>query len=561
MPENMIGYDFNPTTLPGKFNQLYLSFTINAAHAAARVMRLNESIWITPAYQKYYNLIIHQKEQLETKIKQALVSISQSISDLELLEHDLRKYEEYEHYLNDYKSNDEKKKRVAERFLKMIFVEQVDYHVGSTGQGPGRFSMAFLRNNNIMPTIVDDFLEIHSLEDIEKLKGKISGAERHVLLTKYKAFEEWLRMFETAVRTRLERLRLLKRSREKSLEEFRRWARPLIQKLKALEEALENKGGAKDYFSHTKLHNVMGFMRQTMHVWMFKNMLQPYEHAADQKSISHYEFGDKDPYNSLNPWNLWNRQNLVYNYDYGLIADHPWISYEWADKQAHSIFGSFLKKHKYSIYYLFLLTFIKTDYMQITQGGEIEDIDFVFYPSLLSHNLVLAKIMEYEAFMKELDDYTDEFLGIVEKMKGRAVVGYIKKGSSYYLAENFVEKWYFNSKTPLWYPDQYERMKTEIEKRLKGRSNSAQSISNIKFSKKELKDIFSDDLFYLSYHPRENKFLSYIEDNILGFTLWVRKYPPYETNFRDTITRVYYKHLAAEFSKLYKPLESGVILP
>ncbi len=562
VPDNMNGYNFNPTTTPGKFSSFWLTLTIPPAHAGAIVKRVKEEFWITPMYQKYYNLIIHQKEQLETKIKQALVSISQSIADLELLEHDLRKYQEYAQYLDDYHSNDEKKKRVAERFLKMIFVEQVDYHVGSTGQGPGRFSMAFLRNNNIIPTIVDDFLEIHSLEDIDKLKGKISGAERHILLTKYKAFEEWLRLFENAVRTRLERLKILQRSREKSIEEFRRWARPLIQKLKVLEEALEERGGGAEYISQPKHHNLMGFMRQYVNLWIIKNIMLPYEHGAEPTSIMDYDFGDKDPHNPLNPWNLWNRNNLVFNYDYGLIADYPWISYEWANAQAESAWSA-ISKHKHSIYYLFLLTKIKIDYMQLTQASEIEDIDFYFYPTMMSHNLVLVKLIENAAILEEVDNYTDEFIGVIRKMDGKAILGYHKKGSSYYFNENFVKRWLLNPKIPLKFPSQYERIKEVLEK--KGikeiNENAIEKILKIKFNKKEFYDYFPSSEFYHSFHPKENKIKAWIEDNILGTIIYLRKYPPYETNFRDTITRVYYKHIAQEFMKIYKPLEGLMPLP
>jgi len=62
------------------------------------VKKAGETIEVSPVHQQYYQLTQKQKEDLESRIKKGLASASQSVADLELLEHDLRKYQDFIKY-------------------------------------------------------------------------------------------------------------------------------------------------------------------------------------------------------------------------------------------------------------------------------------------------------------------------------------------------------------------------------------------------------------------------------------------------------------------------------
>jgi len=560
-PDNYHAFDLNATTYPGRFPLFWIMLTIIPAHADAKIIKFDEEISFgNPMHQKFMQVLEHQKEQLETKIKQGLVSISQSVADLELLEHDLRKYREYKKYIDDYFSNpgdDEegkKRKKLADRFLKMIFVEQVDYHVGSTGHGPGRFSMAFMRNNNLMPTIVDDFLEIEKLEDIDEIlykQKKISGAERNILITKFKAFQEWLNLFKEAVETRLKRLEELKRSREKTLEEFKEWVKPHIIRLKALSMKEELSTGLGEHYKKTpRFTQITGIYRYVGYLWVIKDMTLPWDRMEYRKPLFEYDFSANpgEPYydHPFNPYNKWTQEHLVFNYDYGLLADYPWITKELADKWAKQAWG-YLSKKKYVLYYIFNHIIVKND---IYYPMEIEDIDIIYSPILLSHNAVLVKLMENEAHTKQFDMEVEEFIGHIGKIDGRSVVTYYKSGNKFIPTPRFVERWLYASENTWVYKIHRERIE-ETRRRLNEKNIKKKDLEKgYEMGKKEFYDIFDKENFYHVRNYRENKIISFLEDKVFGHSLKWKFDLPYLTAFKDTTTYVFYKAFYHKHKKL-----------
>ncbi len=556
-PDNYHGYDLNPTTYPGRFPIFWVMLTILPAHAAAKIIKFDERIGFgNPGHQKFMQTIEHQKEELQTKIKQGLISISQTISDLELLEHDLRKYREYKKYIDDYYAtgDDEetkKRKKLADRFLKMIFVEQVDYHVGSTGQGPGRFSMAFMRNNNIMPTIVDDFLEIEKLEDIDEIlmkEKKISGAERNILITKFKAFQEWLNLFKEAVETRLKRLEELKRSREKTVEEFKKWVKPHIIRLKAL-SINEDLSAGETYKKSSRFTQITGLYRYNATLWIIKDFMLPWDRMEYRKSTMEYDFAtnpeEKYFNHPLNPYNKWTQEHLVFNYDYGLLADYPWMTKELADEWAKKAWKGFLSNQKFILYYVFNHIVVKND---IYYPLEVEDIDIIYSPILMSHNAVLVKFMENDAHQKQFDMEVEEYIGHITPIEGKSVVTYYKKGSKYELTQGFLKRW-LNSSPSSWVYKVHKERIEEIKRRLKEKGFKLDE-NNIVLNKKEFFDVFDENDFHHVQNYKENKLVSWIEDNVLGHSLNWRYRGPYNITFKDTTTYVFYKALYKEHKKL-----------
>ncbi len=561
-------FTLDATTYPGRFPIFWIMLTIVPKHANFHVIKFDEGIHFGfPMHKTYMAGLEHQKEELEKNIKQGLISISQSVADLELLEHDIRKYKEYKKYLDDYFSTDESKKKdkkIADRFLKMIFVEQVDYHVGSTGQGPGRFSMAFLRNNNLMPTIVDDFLEIEKIEDIEEMfkQGKISGAEKNLLLTKFKSFNEWLNMFKETVERRLKRMEELKRSREKTLEEFKNWLRPHIIRLKALNMSIENKGMGKEYKKFAINSQVTGIYVYSTTLWLFRHFTTPWDRMEYKKPLVDYDFSTKDDdeyyEHPLNPYNKWTRENLIFNYDYGLLADYPWITKDLADNYAIKAWKEYLKDRKDTIYHLFLNIEINDS---IFSPIEIEDIEIKYRPFILSHNVVLAKLMENEAHGQEFDFEVEEFMGHISSIDGKTIVTYYKKGNKYYITPRFIEKW-LNSKHDSWVYKLHRERIEETKRRISNKFKNINDLSEKGLSYKDMQDIFPENSFYYVKNSYENKAKAYIEDNILGHSLRWKYDLPYQTNFTDAVTYMFYRKMAKDMNRfVVDPIKGLLKIP
>lgn len=213
--------------------------------------RIEEWIEVTPAFQQYYQLTIQQKQQIEQQIKSGLASATQAVSDLELVQHDFRKYREFNDFFTmidkgtkmikeGKKEEGEKLRNRGEQTLKSIFIDQVDIH---TGEGVALRSIA-----SRWPTIIADFMQLKDKDtDYKKIAQDykkdlaISEAEAVILATKNKLYLEWRdRLFKQTVKERYETLFGLMQARKKSWEEYKNMLRPLMARYKMLNEGLAN---------------------------------------------------------------------------------------------------------------------------------------------------------------------------------------------------------------------------------------------------------------------------------------------------------------------------------
>ena len=217
--EARVNIDF--TGPPGSTSGVYYSLMFQLGKWEFLVQKADEWIEVSPVHAQYYQLTQKQKEDLEGKIKQGLVSVSQAVADYELLLHDKRKYTEMLRYLgyrtakelgdkdvkahghqpdelgdlctlvdNDSKTKGERMKKTDNHSLKAVFVDQVDIH---TGEGISIRSIV-----SRWPTLIADFMRLDD-SDIEPgavmKKLDISRAEAVVLVTKNKLFVEWKNIF------------------------------------------------------------------------------------------------------------------------------------------------------------------------------------------------------------------------------------------------------------------------------------------------------------------------------------------------------------------------------
>ena len=412
----------------------------------------DKSIEVTPTHTKLYQSVIGQKYELQARIKQALVSISQSVADLELLEHDIRKYEEFDEYLKGMdtdvnhvrdkkeKKELERKKKFSEMAIKTVFVDQVDYHSGGTGQGPGRLSMAFMRNNNIMPTIVDDFMIMGGPDDLDNgpLKN-LSTVEKNMLRIKWKAYQAWLSSFRNEVESRLGRLTQLRMSREKTLDEFREWVKPIISRELAIKEGFSEEGNrtfeniiGTEYSSLGEAtaqtyNNILSFHRLSIEE-VQKTPSEMYEMASEKIS----ELDLKNIYDSMS-------EILVLDENVGLRVKYPWITKAWVD----SVKGDCISRVKSLMLKGFSRYLIMSNIRYMTRNTiyrgefEVEIGVYLIDTFMITPNIAVVKMIEQKAKDEEIKRYINQMLGLKDD---RRTLTYTIKNGRYVVNKENVKK-------------------------------------------------------------------------------------------------------------------------
>ncbi len=248
------GVMVNPTGPLGSGSLLYFRLMYQLPKWGYGMFKYRDEFQINPTYREYYTATLAQKQELETKIKSGLESAARAVADYELLYHDYRKYYDMIKYFEKVEAGTKKlveaklpaEKKDAERMieegnasLKSLFVDQVDVQ---TGEG---ISMRTIISR--WPSIIVDFMRLKdnmTTADliVDSLSPKVSRAEAVVLATKNKLFLEWKVMFKKAVRDRYLNILSLMNSRQKSIEEYKRWLRPYIIQHEMFKETFETPG-------------------------------------------------------------------------------------------------------------------------------------------------------------------------------------------------------------------------------------------------------------------------------------------------------------------------------
>lgn len=233
----------------GKGSGIFFGFLWQMRKLGFHVQKVSEAIEISPVHQQYYQLTVQQKQTLEGQVKSALAGVQTSISDFELLSHDIRRYREFMNYYEDLEKA-KKEKNDADiqknnQTLKSLFIDQVDVH---SGEGVALKLIA-----SRWPTIIVDFMRIGDSDtDPKKLAAKygFSEAEGVVLATKNKIFLQWRDLFKEAVMSRYQHLRELVGARSRSIDEYRNMVKPYIMRHKMIREfgeTVEGRGILKSF--------------------------------------------------------------------------------------------------------------------------------------------------------------------------------------------------------------------------------------------------------------------------------------------------------------------------
>lgn len=226
----------------GKGSGIFFGFLWQMRKWGYHVQKVQEWIEISPVHSQYYQITVQQKQTLEGQIKSALAGVQTSISDFELLSHDIRRYREYMNYFENVergkKEKDEDLVKRNNQTLKSIFIDQVDVH---TGEGVALKLIA-----SRWPTIIVDFMRIKDEdEDPKKIANDygFSEAEGVVLATKNKIYKQWRDLFKEAVMSRYQHLREMVGARKRSIDEYRNMVKPYIMRFKMIKEFGETQEG------------------------------------------------------------------------------------------------------------------------------------------------------------------------------------------------------------------------------------------------------------------------------------------------------------------------------
>ncbi len=387
-------------------------------------------IEVRPNHTQLYQSIMGQKYDLQARIKQALISISQSVSDLELLEHDIRKYQEFADYIHDSQLDTnvkdakkraelEHRKKLASMALKTVFVDQVDYYAGGNGQGAGRLSMAFMRNNNIMPTIVDDFMSMNSVDDLTNghLKN-LQTVEKNMLRVKWKLYQDWLATFRNEVEQRLSRLNQLKRSREKTLEQFREWAKPLIVREMSIHEGFSDEALRMD--TSLRLGNEYETLGEPVSM-TFTNLLGFKRLSTVEIQKTPSEEIQRQSENVPEITNVYDElaKILIFDENVGLRVKYPWITPAWVNSVKGWCLAQVKKKMLGGYTQYIIMTnvryFVKNVISKTKFGVETGVYNFDNF--MITPNIMFVKMVEYKAREEEVRRYINQMLGIKDERK------------------------------------------------------------------------------------------------------------------------------------------------
>ena len=409
----------NPTMPMGSVSGIWLSLNFQLKKwEYLGVYKAKEILEVTPTYAQYYQITLKQKEEIEAKIKDGLRSISQSISDLELVKHDERKYKEFLDYLHleydpetrtwndsDPKIAKELKAKRDEHTIRAMFVDLVDAHTGE--------SIAMRNIVSRWPTLITDFMRLtDEMIDVDEITKElnVTKAEGVVLATKNKLYNEWKKLFVPEIKSRYEKLSELIKSREFSIEQYRNWVKPHIARHKLVTEALEDSEGRKEFSSLFVWNPSQAMAYNKIITWAWRDYTaKEYFRAGGSEDVAIDSLDGG--YGAIKPFDAWTLKNLIFHKEHGLITKYNWITEKWVKEMAKKALDSKMYIPR-KLYYSFFQLVMEKSSIRLPSGEEFEDGDIFITTSFMSQNVLFCKILELFAQQNEFDNYVNDLLGL-----------------------------------------------------------------------------------------------------------------------------------------------------
>lgn len=215
------------------------------------VDKVSEKIFVSPQNQMHQQFV-QRKKEAESNIKDTMRNISELKKQKHMLEHDIRKL----------RSRAEAFDSRDETLLKADFVELVDGRGGGAQQGAEEAPLKTLRDQNIYPTIVADFNEMESIDDLKSEEnggtGKLADLprnERAILKKKWSMYERWKDLYGSEVKRKLNEIKSELNSIERSINETRRWLEPYVRDMTMIHQKERS-----DYYDEfTKYYTLQGY--------------------------------------------------------------------------------------------------------------------------------------------------------------------------------------------------------------------------------------------------------------------------------------------------------------
>lgn len=241
--------------------------------------RSEEKLFISPQNQAHQSFRQRRKEA-EQNIQEKMQSMGRLKKEKHMLQHDIRKL----------RSRVEAIESKDETQLKSDFIELVDGANAGSQQG-GEAAMKTLQERNIYPSIVADFNEMDSVEDLEE-GGKLNdlpGNEKAVLKKKYKMYEDWVDLYGSEVQTKLKELKGELKRVERAIDQAEDWLQPYVQDMVMIHQKQES----SDYDEMTKYYTFGGYgsMERNLEFIAYrplKNTGDDVVVVEDEEEASHY---------------------------------------------------------------------------------------------------------------------------------------------------------------------------------------------------------------------------------------------------------------------------------
>lgn len=479
------------TTKLGEAQSILMGLLFTLSKDGFKIEKVVDEMEVSPSHAQYYALVIKQKQELENQIKAEMASFSNALAELELLEHDLRKYKEFMNYFEEIeegkKEGNKEKVLKATQTLKSIFIDQVDVH---TGEG-----IALKLITPRWPTIIVDFMSLDET-DVEPSqiakKLNITQAEAVVLATKNKLFLEWLKMFRETVENRYNRLKSLVEAKRKSIEEIKRNLRPLLFRYRSIKEIGESIEGRKKLLELSWLKpNALAVSLEITKFWAWRDFefyygeaYKPSEELSEgkvtliksqlPKEFKEWfinEYGIEEAKKTLisnSPTNIEPLDFIAFSLIFKLqkyYKDNFNFNLNFTPKEILDIREEFFndwKTYNYCKYFRIVECDAFRIIIRMPNGIEYDDITFDLRAKLETCNITILRYFELKVREKLMESYIEELLG--ESKEGKKIEEIVKeeyptlkkfekkekKKFEFKVPQNFLT--FFESKIPIFKP-------------------------------------------------------------------------------------------------------------
>mgnify|MGYP006267603401 CR=1 FL=1 len=250
------------------------------------VEKVEESVYVSPESQ-LHNQLMQQKQNAEQRVKETKRNLSELMKQKHMLEHDIRKLRSR---IEDIEEGNETR-------IKADFVELVDGAGAAGGGGGDRAALKFLRDQNIYPSIVADFNEMDSLEDLKSEEqggtGKLSHIPANVkavLKKKYAMYEKWKDLYGSEIQRKLRELKGELKGIERAIEETEQYLEPYVRDMEMINNRSQSQL-ASDMRRHIQLRGYSSLFTEREYIIYrgLENTGEDIVATDDEDDITHYK--------------------------------------------------------------------------------------------------------------------------------------------------------------------------------------------------------------------------------------------------------------------------------